>query len=96
MLTTRRDPNGLDVIDSIPRLLFYTWFSVFAALAMMCSYVVILGRTFEETTVNTSQTTHLAAPEENTVQTTPTSEELVERGRAVLRGKTAKASLRWR
>lgn len=35
----RRPASGLDAIDSIPRLLFYTWFSLFTALAIMGAYL---------------------------------------------------------
>lgn len=39
LFTPRRTASGSEIIDSIPKLLFYTWFSLFTALSIMGAYL---------------------------------------------------------
>ncbi len=44
MFTPRPRPaSGPDIVESIPKLLFYTWFSLFTALALMAGYLSWFG-----------------------------------------------------
>ena len=43
LLQPHRPASGLEIIDSIPRLLFYTWFSLFTALSIMGAYLAWFG-----------------------------------------------------
>lgn len=93
MLLPKSTPSGSEIIDEIPKILFYTWFSVFACLTLVTAYVGYLGLSVQENAL-TLKNTHLAAPGLAAKSAVPCNADLMKCGRAVLRGGSSR--LRWR